>query len=170
MSLKEQQQEVKSKAYAEAIRYMDNAKETLKKAGKEDGRYGDVKYVRTACGTAYNGVLMAMDAYLFLKGVEQKKGRKSIEYYTSNISNLDKKLLSDVKDVYSILHLSGYYDGIHDAMLVKRGFDMAYQIIDKIKPDYLPEQSTLGKLSLLKRLYSFFFLNKNAISQLLQVV
>jgi hypothetical protein len=35
MSLKEQQQQTKSRAYAEAIRYMDNAKDVLRKANKE---------------------------------------------------------------------------------------------------------------------------------------
>ncbi|MDR0688101.1 MAG: DUF5618 family protein [Prevotellaceae bacterium] len=130
----EAQEGVKQKAYAEAMRYMENAKETLRKARKEDDRYQDVKYVRTACGTAYNGVLIALDAYLLLKGVEQKKGRKSIAYYTANFSKFDKKLLSDINDAYTILHLSGYYDGIHDARIVNDGFELAYQIISKIKP------------------------------------
>jgi uncharacterized protein (UPF0332 family) len=130
----ETQEGVRQKAYAEAMRYMENAKETLQKAGKEDDHYHDTKYVRTACGTAYNGVLIALDAYLLLKGVEQKKGRKSIEYYTANISSLDKKLLSHVNNAYKILHLSGYYDGIDSAVVIKAGFDYAYQIIDQIKP------------------------------------
>ncbi|MDR0582018.1 MAG: DUF5618 family protein, partial [Prevotellaceae bacterium] len=69
MSL-EEQQELKQKSYAEAMRYMNNAKETLQKAKKEDNYYADRKYVRTACGTAYNGVLLALDAYFMLKDVE----------------------------------------------------------------------------------------------------
>ncbi|MDR1416043.1 MAG: DUF5618 family protein, partial [Prevotellaceae bacterium] len=76
----EEQEKIRQKSYAEAIRYMNNAKETLKRAGKENNFYSDKKYVRTACGTAYNGMLIALDTYLLLKGVEQKKGRKSIEY------------------------------------------------------------------------------------------
>ena len=51
MSIQEQQ-ELREKSYAEAIRYMDNAKETLKKAGKEDYFYKDKKYVSSACGIA----------------------------------------------------------------------------------------------------------------------
>ena len=58
MGLDEQNQ-LKIKYYSEAIRYMDNAKATLKSAGKEDDYYNDDKYVKTACGTAYNGVLKA---------------------------------------------------------------------------------------------------------------
>jgi hypothetical protein len=89
---------------------MDNAKETLQKTRKENNRYADKKYVRTACGTAYHAVLIALDAILALKGVTLKKGkRKFIEFYTMNIAAFDRKLLDDVNDVYEILHLSGYY-------------------------------------------------------------
>jgi uncharacterized protein (UPF0332 family) len=152
-----QQEDVRQHAYAEAMRYMNNAKETLQKARKEDDHYHDAKYVRTACGTAYNGVLIALDAYLLLKGVERKKGCKSIQYYTEHIGMLDKKLLSYVNDAYSILHLYGYYDGIRDAKVLKIGFDYAYQIIDKIKPDHVEELPPV-KPSPLKRIYSFLYL------------
>ena len=131
----EEQLELKQTSYAEAMRYMNNAKETLQKAKKEDNFYSDRKYVRTACGTAYNGVLLALDAYLMLKDVElPKKKRRSIDFYTRNISKIDNKLLKYLDNVYNILHLSGYYDGTTDAPVIKRGFDNAYDIIDKIKP------------------------------------
>jgi hypothetical protein len=43
---RDEQNTYQSVEYAEACRYMDNAKETLKKAGKQDeGQYGDAKYV-----------------------------------------------------------------------------------------------------------------------------
>jgi uncharacterized protein (UPF0332 family) len=132
----EEQLEIKQKYYAEAIRYMDNAKETLKKAGKEGVYYNDPKYVKTACGTAYNGVLIALDAYLFIKGVRLKtKGRKCIEDYQKSIGNLDKKLLKQLDIAYKVLHLSGYYDGTLSVNVVKAGFAEAYHIIDKIKPE-----------------------------------
>ena len=129
----EEQNEVKIKYYNEAIRYMDNAKETLKKAGKEDKFYLDKKYVKTACGTAYNGVLTALDGYLILKEIKKTRGRKSIEYYQNSIAKTDKKLLNYVNNAYDILHLSGYYDGINTVSVIKEGFNMAYYIIDKIK-------------------------------------
>jgi len=43
-------------------------------------------------------------------------------------------MLNHLNSAYKILHLSGYYDGIEDAIVIKRGFDEAYKIIDKIKP------------------------------------
>lgn len=131
----EEQLELKQTSYAEAMRYMNNAKETLQKAKKEDNFYSDRKYVRAACGTVYNGVLLALDAYLMLKDVElPKKRRRSINFYTLHVSKLDHKLLNYLDTVYSALHLNGYYDGILNVPIIKEGFNAAYEIIDKIKP------------------------------------
>jgi hypothetical protein len=130
-----EQQELKQKSYAEAIRYMNNAKETLQKARKEDKYYKDAKYVRTACGTAYNGVLLALDTYLALKNVElPKRKRRSIDFYTLHVGKIDSKMLQHLNDVYDILHLSGYYDGILNSLVINEGFANAYEIIEKIKP------------------------------------
>lgn len=130
----EEQTQLKASYYNEAIRYMDNAKETLKKAGKEDLFYKDSKYVKTACGTAYNGVLIALDGYFLLKDVPKKKGRKDIDYYRMNIAKIDKKLLNYLNDSYELLHLCGYYDGIKNVKVVLTGLESAYTIIEKIKP------------------------------------
>jgi hypothetical protein len=131
----EEQQKIREKYYTEAIRYMDNAKETLRKAGKEDNLYKDEKNVKTACGIAYNGVLKALDGYLYVRGIEKKKGRKSIEYYKDNLAKLDKKLLAYLGGAYEVLHLSGYYDGTLVVSLIQFGFKYAYDIIDRIKPE-----------------------------------
>jgi uncharacterized protein (UPF0332 family) len=136
MSVQEQQT-VREKYYSEAIRYMDNAKEYLKNAKKEGNFYNDKKYVKTACGTAYNGLLVALDGFLLLKGIDKPKGkiRRSIEYYQSNVTKIDKKMLNYLNGAYEILHLWGYYDGIESAPVVKEGFNLAGKIIEKIKPD-----------------------------------
>ena len=133
MSITEQDQ-LKMTYYNEALRYLDNAREVLKKAGKEDGDYKDEKYVKMACGTAYNGVLKALDGYLLLKDIPKEKKRKSIEYYQNNIAKHDKKLLKDLHNVYSVLHLSGYYDGITSIAIIEDGFDIANKIIKRIEP------------------------------------
>jgi hypothetical protein len=52
--------------------------------------------VRTVCGTAYHGVLIALDTYLLLKGIAKTKGRKSIEYYCEQFGKFDKKMLKQV--------------------------------------------------------------------------
>jgi hypothetical protein len=134
----EEQETYRAAEYAEANRYMDNAKDTLRKAGKQDdGYYKDDKYVRTACGTAYLGILRALEAWLALKGVELpvKKKQKSIEYYEYAVAKIDKKMLSHLKTAYDVLHLEGYYRGVTRVKIIEVGFDVAYEIIDKIKPE-----------------------------------
>jgi hypothetical protein len=160
LSISEQQEQIRQKAYAEALRYMNNAVETLQKAGKEDRYYKDGKYVSTACGTAYKGVLLALDTFLMLKGVEMpKKNRRSIEFYTYNIARIDKKLGTYLKVAYDTLHLSGYYDGTLVVATVKEGFDVAYEIIARIKPTNPLTTEQLERLQppFLKRIYTFLF-------------
>ena len=135
MSIQEQES-IREKYYGEAVRFMDNAKECLLKAKKEDNYYRDTKYVKMACGTAYNGLLTALDGFLILKGINKPKGkmRKSIEFYQNHISKIDQKMLNYLNSAYEILHLLGYYDGITKASVIKDGFEEAYKIIEKIKP------------------------------------
>jgi len=133
----DEQQILLKKEYAEAIRYMNNAKEFLQKAKRDGSLYTDKKYVRVACGTAYNGILLALDAWFVLKGIPKpsKKQRKSIEYYMSNVAKIDKKMASFLHVAYNVLHLAGYYDGITGVKVIDGGFDAAYEIIEKIKPE-----------------------------------
>ncbi|MBI4647123.1 MAG: DUF5618 family protein [Bacteroidia bacterium] len=117
------------------MRYMTNAKEQLKKAKKKDNLYNDKKYVRAACGIAYSGVLIALDAYIQLKGIfTRQKERQDIEFYQRTISKIDKKLLSIINVAYDTLHKAGYYDGNQDSRVISAGFEHAYTIINKIKP------------------------------------
>jgi len=127
-----------STEYAEAIRYMDNAKETLKRAEKrDDGLYKDEKYVRSACGIAYLGVLVALDAWLTLKGVRVPNKRKhpTIDFYEYALAKLDKKMLDYLHSAYLALHVNGYYRKDKSIKTIESGFDFAYIIIDKIKPE-----------------------------------
>jgi hypothetical protein len=120
--------------YKESLRYVENAREQLNKAGKEDRNYIDVKYVHTACGTAYIGMLKALDVLFNIKQVPKKRGRKSIEYYQGNLSKIDKKLLHYLNNAYSILHIGGYYEGITEIKAIEAGFENAILIIEALKP------------------------------------
>ncbi len=135
MSINEQIQ-IKTTYFNEAIRYMENAKDVLKKAGKDDDYYADDKYVKMATGTAYSAVLKALDGFFILKEVKPvKKGsRASKQYYEKNLTVLDKKLLKYFETVYRVLHLEGYYEGETYVSTIQSGFTAAYSIIEKIKP------------------------------------
>ena len=130
-----------SAEYAEANRYMDNANDTLQKARKDGKHYIDRKYVKAACGTAYSGLLVALDAWFVIKEIPKppKKHRKSIGYYMSNISQIDKKLADDLDAAYKILHLDGYYDGMNNVKAINVGFEIAHDIIERIKPEQFVE-------------------------------
>ncbi len=131
----QEQEHVKQKGYAEAMRYIANAKGYLKTAGKGETHYKDKKYVRTACGTAYNGVLIALNALLKAKDIDFPKGskRKPVDFYRMAIGK-DRKLLDAFNTVYHILHLSGYYDGETSIKIIQTGFEMAGVIINRINP------------------------------------
>ena len=133
MSIKE-----KETRYREAVRYIENAVEILKtKAKKKDRYYEDVKYVRMACGTAYSGVLLALNSYLEIKGkpIEKKKGSQvNVKDYQMALAQVDTKILKEFTTVYRILHIDGYYQGEDNYSVIKSGMDSAMQIINKIKP------------------------------------
>ena len=119
----------------EAQRYLDNAMDILKKAGRENGYYKDPKYVRTACGTAYNGVLIAVDEYLEKRGkpvIKKKHQRKNERDYTKTLATLNKKLLHKFDGAYHVLHLDGYYDGVCDRKIIDLGMELANEIISGV--------------------------------------
>ena len=121
-------------AYDEANRYIDNAKLTLKeKAGKKDGEYADIKYVQTAAGTAYVGVLLAIDEYLLRKEGNKFTKPLSIEDYRKRIAKQNKKLLSLLNEAYGDLHISLYYHGIPSVRIMTNGLQTAKEIIEFIK-------------------------------------
>lgn len=124
---------------------MANAKELLNKSPIEGNRYADEKYVKSACGVAYLGVLKAVDEHLLGKGLTKKvlptdsrglsqkveEYRKALQKYVS-IHN--GKLLKEFDDIYDELHIAGYYRGfLHSTDAVKAAFKTAKDFIQKLK-------------------------------------
>ncbi len=121
----------------EAIRYLDNAKEILKKSPIVDGRYKDDKYVKSACGIAYLAVLKAIDDYLSQKGFAKKELPKSVEAYRKalqkHLSMYNGKLTRQFEDIYDELHIGGYYRGVlHSVDAVKAVLKTAEDFIKKV--------------------------------------
>ncbi|MDZ7933779.1 MAG: DUF5618 family protein [Emticicia sp.] len=119
----------------EANRYLDNARQILsEKANKENGLYQDREYVKMAGHTAYSGVLLALDGVLGTK----IKGRKSVEWYKSELSKVDKKITSLFDAVYDTLHLSLAYDGNPSAKVAQAGLEDAEKIIKWVEQKKQP--------------------------------
>ncbi len=122
----------------EPIRYLDNAKELLKKSPIEDNRYTDDKYVKSACGVAYLGVLKAIEESLINKGLTRKELPKKVEEYRKALQKYvsihNGKLLKEFDDLYDELHIAGYYRGmLHRVDVVKAVLKGAKEFIEKIK-------------------------------------
>jgi hypothetical protein len=121
----------------EAARYLANAKEILATKAVPNGSfYDDTKYVKMACGTAYNAVLLAMDTYLEQKNEVIQKGkyqRKNIKDYKAKLSVMeDREMQNLLNNAYDILHLYGYYDGINSKVVIDEGIHLAEKILEKI--------------------------------------
>ena len=117
---------------------MQNAKEILRKAPTEDGRYADIKHVQEACGTAYLAVLKAIDEYLINKGLSKKELPKSVDGYRGAMQKYlavrDGKLVREFERFYEELHIAGYYRGLLGHVnIVKGALKAAKEFIEKIK-------------------------------------
>lgn len=117
----------------EAERYLENARRILtEKAGKEDGLYADVKYVKMAAGTAYSAALLILDEYLRQKeGVHFTKP-ESIEDYLIQLSKYNKKLVRILASVYDELYLAGYYHGTQSVNTMQKGMNGVRQMLNYI--------------------------------------
>lgn len=122
----------------EALGYLENAKEILSKSPIEDNRYSDIKYVKSACGVAYLGVLKAIDEYLLKKGFTKKELPKKIEEYRKALQKYiaihNGKLVRNFDDIYEELHIAGYCRGnLHSTDTVRGALKTAKDFIDKVK-------------------------------------
>ncbi len=122
----------------ELNRYLENAKETLKKSPIVDNRYTDEKYVKSACGVAYLGVLKAIEEALLKKGVSKKELPKKVEEYRKalqkHISVHNGKVIKEFDDLYDELHIAGYYRGLlHKTETVKSVMKGAREFIQKLR-------------------------------------
>ena len=119
----------KKNPIAEARRYVENAKETIKKADYDSSTklYEDKKYVRMAGNTLWNGCLVALEALLQIK---EGKGRPSIEKYFEAAAKRDKKLVTYINNAYNSNHLYMGYDGVLNKKACDAGFDDAKALID----------------------------------------
>ena len=116
----------------DAERYIDNAIEILKtKAGNGvPGYYSDAKYVKMACNTAWNGVLVALDT---LVPVPSKGKRRSVDHYKEYLATRNRKILNDFVSGYNYLHLFGGYDGDLNKKTAQTGLQLAENVIEWCK-------------------------------------
>jgi hypothetical protein len=121
----------------EPLRYLENAKEILKKSSIEDNIYLDRKYVKQAMGAAYLAVLEALNEALLKKGYTKKELPKKVEEYEKAIKRefgiYNGKLLREFESLYDTLHIAGYYRVlISNVNVVRDIFKAAEGFIKKV--------------------------------------
>jgi len=121
----------------EALRYLENAKEILKSAPREDSIYTDIKLVREAFAIVYLAVLEAINEALVNRGITKRELPKSVDAYRKVLRRYfavhDGKLLREFEMLYDALHIAGYYRGlIYNVDAVKDYIKAAKTFIEKI--------------------------------------
>jgi predicted methyltransferase len=129
--MKDGRNEIVIKRLNLAKRYLENAKEELKKSpiDRKNGIYEDVKYVSSFL------------VKIFKDEDELKKALKSNEGYSNYISKLNigkdrDNIMKLYNEVYKILHLGGYYRELQDKKAIDSGFEKVEKII-KIVESYV---------------------------------
>jgi len=121
----------------EAERYMDNAKQILtEKAGKEGNYYSDPKYVKMAGNTAWNGVLVALDAATDVRKNVKRGARVDIKDYQNAVAKKDRKMTIPLQSTYNILHLLLGYDGDLNYKIVQEGLKQGKMMINWASKHY----------------------------------
>ena len=118
--------------YEEAMRYIYNAEELLEKAEPRDGYYYDLKYLKSAAGTAYAGIEKTAKWYAKLNGI-QIKG-KNVEMIKDGLRKINLKVLKHFVSLYSEIHIAMYYEDNANIKSVKNSFENAKQFIAYLKP------------------------------------
>ncbi len=122
----------------EALRYLQNAKETLKQSPIEDNIYIDIKPVCEAFSTACLSVLEAINEALIKRGLTKKELPKSVDAYRKalrkHLAVHNSKLMKEFESLYDGLHIAGYYRCLlYNTDVVKDYLKAAEQFIKKIK-------------------------------------
>jgi hypothetical protein len=126
----------------EAERYLQNARQILTEKAEKDGNfYNDSKYVKMAGNTAWNGVLVALDAALGIRSGLKKNQRPEFKDYQAAISKKDSKMTRPLLGAYESLHKAMGYDGNPNYIIVQASLENAKLIIDWAGKNYQEKQT-----------------------------
>ena len=121
----------------EAERYLQNARQILSEKAEKDGDYyNDSKYVKMAGNTAWNGVLVALDAVLDVRSGMKRGQRPEFKDYQAAIAKKDNKMTRPLLGAYESLHKSLGYDGNPRYKIVQDSLDQAKMILDWAEKHY----------------------------------
>jgi len=121
----------------EAGRYMQNARQILsEKAEKQGGYYNDKKYVKMAGNTAWNGVLVALDATLGVRDKMKRTQRPDFKDYQAALAAKAPKMNNTLLSAYDTLHKALGYDGNLSYKVVQAGLAQGQLIVEWAAKNY----------------------------------
>ena len=121
----------------EAERYLQNARQILsEKAEKEGDYYNDSKYVKMAGNTAWNGVLVALDAVLNVRSGMKRGQRPDFKDYQMAIAQKDHKMIHPLLGAYESLHTTMGYDGNPRFTIVQDSLEQAKMLVSWAEKHY----------------------------------
>ena len=121
----------------EAERYLQNARQLLSEKAEKDGDYyNDRKYVRMAGNTAWNGVLIALDAVLPVRTNLKKGTRSDFNDYQTAIAKRDRRMARPLLGAYESLHKAMGYDGNPRYRIVQDSLEQAKIILEWADKQY----------------------------------
>jgi len=121
----------------EAERYLQNARQILsEKAEKNGDYYYDSKYVKMAGNTAWNGVLVALDAVLQVRAKMKPRQRPDFKDYQDAVAKKDNKMTIPLLTAYESLHKALGYDGNLSYKIVQASLEQAKFIVDWADKNY----------------------------------
>ena len=118
--------------YDQAMRYIYNAEDLLKKAAPEEKYYTDLKYLKSAAGTAYAGIEKAAKWYAKLNGIELKG--KNVEMIKDGLRKINNTVLRHFVSLYAEIRIAIYNEGNAKIKSVKDAFEDAKELIAYLKP------------------------------------
>jgi hypothetical protein len=146
----------------EAERYLQNARQILsEKAEMEGNYYHDSKYVRMAGNTAWNGVLIALDAAFGVRRNLKRNQRPDYYDYQAAISKRDQKMNHVLQAAYESLHKSMGYDGNPSYAVAQSALSDARRMIEWADKNYHPTEEEMARWknppNVFQRIYSLLF-------------
>jgi hypothetical protein len=130
----EEKNKIKSKAFVEASALLDEAVAVLKTTKVEFGYYQSSIKVRKVCILAHKALMIAIDAWLRVRGV-RFTGKKSFKFYWQAAKELDDPMYSYFEVIHNMLYEDCYQNGFTEVDFVNNAVELVKaMVVKKIRP------------------------------------
>ncbi len=117
-----------------AVQYFRNSREEIRQIPVTGGFYADEKRLRRVAGVCWLAVIEAARGFLVGCGVpsEELCTTDAFRFLLAVEKQMDGKLMKHFASALEIVHISVYYRWLSTADVVKRGFEDAKLVVEKL--------------------------------------